>query len=98
MSFFRSKFVTTRKRHVCSWCGKGIEKGTVMERSAGVQDGEFWDAVVHPECAAARDATPWQELADGFYMEFPRGRNDEDFKAPPMFSADYRGREQTTTQ
>lgn len=94
MSFFSERWIkSTRKRHVCGWCGKFIEAGSAANYSAGHSDGDFWDMHAHPECAAARDSMRYDELCDGFYPgEFARGRTDDDFHLPPAFKSTYRGK------
>lgn len=93
MSFYSSSWVKkTRKRHVCGWCGKFIEAGSAAERSSGITD-DFWSMICHPECAAAQDALPYDELCDGWFPgDYARGRTDDDTTQPPEFSPDYRGR------
>lgn len=83
----------TRKRHVCKWCGTGIDVGSTANYQSCIFEGEFFAGYYHPECRAAMDAMPYSELQDGWCAgDFSRGRKDDE-KAPPDFSPDYRGRD-----
>jgi len=88
----------TRKPHSCGWCAKRIESGSSAEYSSGVFEGDFWQHHVHPECAAARDSLRYEVLSEGWCPgDYARGRTDDDTKATPQFSADYRGKLEVAT-
>lgn len=54
MSFTREwPVAATRKQHRCDTCGKHIEIGQPATRWAGMTDGEFGNAIMHPDCRAA---------------------------------------------
>jgi hypothetical protein len=95
---FQSKWVKkTRKVHSCDWCGKRIEAGSATEYQAGVFEGDFFAGHLHPECAAAKDSLPWQELQDGWMPgDWARGRADDDYDQPPAFPDTYRGKPSET--
>jgi len=42
-----------RKRHICSWCGEDIPKGTIYHRRFCVNGGDVCTIKQHPECAEA---------------------------------------------
>lgn len=91
MSFYSQSWIkATRKQHCCWWCGKRIEIGSPASYAAGMGMDDFWSGHAHPECQAAIDSMPYD--GEGFEMhEHARGRQDDDFQAPPQFSTDYRG-------
>jgi hypothetical protein len=69
------KKVTTRKPHVCEWCGELIPAGTkeIWYRAFVYQDGpqSGW---MHPECETACANCDPADLADGWEPgDFPRG-------------------------
>jgi hypothetical protein len=83
----------TRTPHVCGWCEKIIESGSVAEHSSGIFDGGFWSQHLHPECAAAKDSLSYSKLEDGWCPgDFARGRTDDNMQFPPQFAPDYRGK------
>ena len=94
MSFHRSRWIAkTRKPHYCDWCNKMIEPGSSAQYNSGVFEGDFFSGHRHPECSAACDSLPYYDLANGWSPgDFSRGRTD-DKKLPPVFSADYRGKQ-----
>lgn len=88
MSFHREKWIkATRKLHTCWWCGQNIEAGLCIEG-----DGIF-TGHAHPEFQAALDSKSWHDdWPDGIEEHaYARGRIDDDRKAPPQFSTEYRG-------
>lgn len=96
MSFSRTYWIkSTRKTHVCWWCGSRIESGSAASYFAGIGFGfDFSHGHAHPECQAALDSMPYDP--DGFeFHSNARGRTDDDTTQPPMFSADYRGKQTT---
>ncbi len=96
MSFFSSRWIKkTRKQHECWWCGTKIEAGSVAHYASGLGcEGDFSSGHAHPECQAAIDSMPYNELCDGWFPgDFARGRTDDETSLPAQFSADYRGRQ-----
>jgi hypothetical protein len=52
-------------------------------------DGEFMSDTLHPECYAAMNSRPREEMEDGFSpYEWARGRDDDRRDEPPMFGPD----------
>lgn len=96
MSFHSGRWINkTRKIHSCCWCGKRIEVGSAASYAAGVFEGDFWSGHYHPECQAAQDSMSYSDLMDGWCPgDFARGRTDDEFNLPPIFSPDYRGKTQ----
>lgn len=91
MSFSSHRWIKkTAKTHYCWWCGKRIEAGSAAAYFAGMYEGDFNSGHSHPECKAALDSLPHDPDGYEFYS-FARGRTDDDSKAPPQFSPDYRG-------
>lgn len=56
MTFRASKTTTARKEHRCDECMGKIVVGEAYVRSAGVNDGAFYDWKAHPECEEAGQA------------------------------------------
>lgn len=63
MHTFPYKLVTTRKAHVCDWCGESMSVGELAYAGRTVEDGDFWSSWMHPEC---NDAWEYSKLLDQF--------------------------------
>lgn len=50
MEFSSLKSLKARKQHVCTVCGKKIEKGETYKRLSGKYEGEFFDDCFHESC------------------------------------------------
>ena len=72
------KEVTTRKPHVCAWCGTRIEKGERAQSRSYIWDNGPQSDHMHPECYAAMKSYPEpSELWDGWMTgEFKRGSHE----------------------
>lgn len=94
MSFCSEKWIkSTRKPHSCWWCDQRIEAGSAAHYAIGQIEGDLSYGYAHPECQAAIDSLPTDELADGWMPgDYARGRADDEHGQPPQFSPDYRGR------
>lgn len=60
MSFCTRRERTARKDHKCFACGERINKGERYIRESGVEDGDFFDCKMHPECRAELDT--WDDI------------------------------------
>lgn len=87
MSFYSEVIVgETKKSHKCEWCGQSIPENSRTIKTSGIWEGEFFSGHMHLECAAAMHAADWVR-DDGYDPRAqPRGRNDDDFDAPPAFT------------
>lgn len=96
MSFNSSRWIkSTRTRHHCWWCNEVIPVGSAAKYVAGKWQGDFNDCHAHPECQAAFDSLPYDELTEGWLPgDHARGRTDDEHRQPPQFSPDYRGRKE----
>ena len=70
---------TARKQHRCAWCRYPIPAGAVYVTLAGVSEGEWFHAHLHPECEddtylVFRENGEWL-FGDGeeFYEEYVLG-------------------------
>ena len=81
MEFWRSRYVTARKKHRCEYCGAPINIGNRYSRETGVANGDFNDYCM---CVRCRDV--WGDLNDGWdemLGEFVQDFNDCDLLVCP---------------
>ena len=70
-TFLRDKEVTTRKRHVCCWCGEWIGRGyRARSRVYNVYNEGLVTDYMHPECYDASDDAAAYE---GSWIEWETG-------------------------
>jgi len=68
-----SKVVTARKRHVCDYCYKPIERGENYQKQKGLYDGEFYELKHCLRCVEVIDflhRVEWQEEYHNFNDDF----------------------------
>lgn len=65
-SIIHSKYVKTRKPHVCFGCAREFPKGTVLNREAVEDGGSVFTAYMCPSCEnVIRDMYPFDEFSFG---------------------------------
>ena len=71
MEFYSSKTVTTRKSHVCEYCGADIKEGETSVYEAGKYDGDFFQRYTCPICIPLKsDFWTWCDGECGDIYEY----------------------------
>lgn len=77
----KDKFITTRKDHICDWCGETIDTGSKAHYSVIIMD-DLITAYMHCECNAAALEAVYEYDIQGCWtyypFENPRGGFRED--------------------
>lgn len=79
-----AKTVAARKRHLCTWCGQGIERGEQHKTWTSIDD-RWFRSRMHPECFPAMQAE-LGECGENTYQPFSNARPEPE--ATPQLSED----------
>lgn len=86
MSYFTEpKLIKTRKKHVCHWDGKLLEKGEKVISWSSVGSGydDMYSIHMHPECfnAMEREASEGEDFSDDLpFASHKRGMTESEWE------------------